>query len=115
MNATPLYGNLKPHERPISDTVLDKWLRARGISRFEFAQTLGCDPKMVGFWADNRSLPSLIYAFKISQATQGGVPPESWLGTELGRRMWSAAGVDWDKLKGQRTAERHRRRSKGTT
>lgn len=81
---------LPRHKRPTAETALSTWLRARGITQYQFARTIGADERAVGFWACNKSLPTLVFAFRIEQATQGGVPVSSWLGTTLGRILWKA-------------------------
>lgn len=101
-NNVPIYSDLPRQKRPVSDTPLAAWLSVNGMSRFAFAREVGCDPNMVQLWANGRCLPSLVYAFKIDRATRGGVPPASWLGTELGRLTWNNTGRDWDRLDQQR-------------
>lgn len=39
-------------------------------------------------------IPELVYAFKIESVTEGGVPPESWLGTELAKMQWQLIHAD---------------------
>lgn len=74
------------------DTPLALWLGEHGISPWEFAKTISADRKSVIGWARGTSIPSLIYAFRIEQATNGGVPAASWLGTKLGMRQWQEFG-----------------------
>lgn len=81
---------LPRHKRPTAETSLSTWLRARGINQYQFARMIGADERAVSFWACNQSLPTLIFAFRIEQVTQGGVPVSSWLGTALGRILWKA-------------------------
>lgn len=42
-------------------------------------------------------IPELVYAFKIEALTEGGVPVESWLGTELAKLQWEHVHSNWDK------------------
>ncbi len=111
--ATPVYGQTDHHKRPKSETVLSTWLRVNGKSRFALAREIGCDPKMVGYWADGRSLPSLIFAFKLERATNGGVPLESWLATEIGRLQWNNNRRNWSRWMEQRREGQRRRRLNG--
>lgn len=94
----PHLAKLVRYKRPGAETPLSVWLRTRGITQYQFAKVIGCSPKAVEWWASNRSMPGLVYAFKIERATQGGVPISSWLGTELGRLMWRGSGQSayWD-------------------
>jgi hypothetical protein len=50
---------------------------------------VGCNPKMVDYWADGRCIPSLPYAFRIESITKGGVSAATWLGTPQGRLLWA--------------------------
>lgn len=59
------------------------------MSQREFARQVGCDYKMARYWANGQAVPTLVYAFKIERATEGGVPVASWLGTELAKLMWN--------------------------
>lgn len=79
------------HTRPHHETILELWLKSHGISKNKFARTLGCNGRMVDYWCAGRALPGLIYAFLIERATEGGVPAETWLGTELGKYHWMQA------------------------
>jgi transcriptional regulator with XRE-family HTH domain len=105
VNPTPFYSEFDRNKRPPSDTLLGTWLKAQGISAFHFARLCGCDPKMVILWASDRSTPSLHYAFKIEQVSEGAVHVSSWLGTALGKARWDAMGADWESLTEQRRAE----------
>lgn len=113
--ATPVYGKTPAHKRPKGDTPLRVWISRTGTSHFALARALGCDPKMIGRWADGRALPGLYYAIELERVTQGGVLVYSWAGTELYTLIKSNNGVDWDKLDDQRKAERQRnwRRQRG--
>lgn len=68
------------------------WLKANSMSRYGLAKVLQCDVKLVKLWSQGRCIPTLVYAFKVEQATKGGVPVSSWLGTPLGREMWNSVG-----------------------
>lgn len=101
--------------RPPSTTALSIWLKANGVSRYEMARRVKADPKQVKTWETGRVLPNLVYAFRIEQATKGGVPASSWLGTPLGRMMWNTIGLDWAKWMAKKAEEdkRNGRRRKG--
>lgn len=113
--ATPVYGKTPAHKRPKGDTPLRVWISRTGTSHFALARAVGCDPKMIGRWADGRALPGLAYALKLERVTQGGVLVHSWAGTDLCQLIMNNTGVDWDALREQRAAERTRnwRRQRG--
>ena len=115
--ATPVYGRTPAHKRPKGDTPLSIWLERTGTTKFTLAKALGCDPKMVGRWADGRALPGLVYAILLERVTQGGVLVYSWEATDLFRLAKNNNGVDWETLNAQRKAERKRnwRRQRGKT
>lgn|SRR3990167_2177681 len=85
----PIYGKLPANKRPISRTLLHFYLENHGISRSAFARKVGCNPNMVDYWADGRCIPDLPYAFMMEKVTEGGVSAGTWLGTEIGRLLWS--------------------------
>src|SRR4051812_9543117 len=89
-----VYG-AKPEHRPINETPLDQWLRARELSRYSFAKKLEVSPRTVILWCNNQMLPDLVNSFRIQQATEGGVTPEMWLGTDLARFLWGKGTSDW--------------------
>lgn len=93
-----VYG-ARPEQRPIADTPLDAWLRARDLSRYSFAKQLQVSPRTVQLWCNNQVLPDLVNSFKIQKATDGGVTPEMWLGTELARFLWEHDRADWAEKK----------------
>lgn len=95
---TSVFGQ-KPEHRPICDSPLDAWLRARDLSRYSFAKKLLVSPRTVQLWCNNQALPDLVNAFKIQRETDGGVTPEMWLGTELARFQWSHERVDAEAVK----------------
>lgn len=78
----------KPHLRPICDTPLDAWLRARSISRQAFSKQMGVSPRTVHLWCNNQVLPDLVNSIRIMQKTEGGVCPEHWTGTDLFKFIW---------------------------
>lgn len=82
-------------------TPLRAWLDATGTSRYALAKELNCDPKLVKRWTEGVAIPHLVYAFKLEQATQGGVPVASWLGTTLGRELWARMGIDFRQWRDQ--------------
>jgi hypothetical protein len=46
---------------------------------------------MVDHWRLGKVMPGLVYAFRIEQATGGGVPVAAWMGTERAKAEWSIA------------------------
>lgn len=99
---TRLYAGVKPADRPPDASPLGVWLTKRGISVYSFARQIEADYKLCRLWATGRAIPGLIYAFKIDQATGGGVAPSMWIGTTIGQLQWRGAGIDWDKWTAQR-------------
>lgn len=101
-----VYGQ-KPEQRPVGDTPLDEWLRARELSRWSFAKQINVTPRTVNLWCNNQALPDLVNSFKIQRATEGGVTPEMWLGTDLAKFLWMRETSDWNKR--TRAARKHNR------
>lgn len=93
-----VYG-ARPEHRPICNTPLDEWLRVRELSRYAFAKQLQVSPRTVILWCNNQVLPDLVNSFKIQKATDGGVTPEMWLGTDLARFLWGHERADWEAKK----------------
>jgi hypothetical protein len=85
----PIYGGVPTNKRPAQRTVLHLWLTSRGVGRDTFAKQLGCNHRMVDYWCDGRCIPGLVYAFAIEKITNGGVPAAAWLGTDIGRMLWT--------------------------
>lgn len=83
-----LMGGKHPYYRPVHPTLLDEWLKSRGIARAEFARLAGCNYKTVTYWCCGQALPDLVFAFIIDKVTSGGVPVSSWLGSEIGKLTW---------------------------
>lgn len=96
-----VYGSL-PHQRPVSDTPLDQWLRARSISRLQFAKTIEVTPRTVHLWCNNQVLPDLVNAFRIQAATDFGVTPDMWMGTELARFLYRHDKADFTNARTQK-------------
>lgn len=79
-------------QRPPQETALSLWLRSRGLTYAQAADLIGCTPEILAMWARGQTIPSLVYAFKVERATQGGVPVASWLGTDIGVAQWHRRG-----------------------
>lgn len=77
------------NKRPQQHTTLHLWCKSHSISRDKFARLIGCSHKNVDYWCDGRTTPTLHFAFMIEKITEGGVPVETWLGTDLGRHLWN--------------------------
>lgn len=77
------------NKRPSQPTILSLWLKSHGISRDKFARQVGCSGKNVDFWCDGKTIPTLHFAFMIEKETEGGVPAETWLGTDIGKHLWT--------------------------
>lgn len=80
------------HKRPQCDTALRQFLDANGLSFRAFAARLGCSWRSIQNWASGQALPNLAYAFRIEEVTGGAVPACSFLGSDLGKAAWIAAG-----------------------
>ncbi len=85
---SPYFG-LAANKRPRSKTLLDLWLKKRGISHNAFSRQVGCNEKLVDFWCDGQVIPSLHYALMVEKVTEGGVSAVTWLGSPLGRALWN--------------------------
>lgn len=96
------HRGLKQSEVPATETLLAAWLKAHKRTAYSIAQMCQCDPTSMTRIVLGKQLPGLILAFRIEQATEGGVPVASWLGTELGRIRWNMPGRNWDRLQQQR-------------
>lgn len=86
--AMPIYGNMAANKRPAQQTMLDLWLKSKGMPRTVFARKVGCNKKMVDYWCEGRVIPTLPYAFMIEKVTKGGVSASIWLGTAVGKAQW---------------------------
>lgn len=76
-------------KRPIERTRLYHWLQEANISYRRFALMVGTTELHVGYWAQGRVVPSIVYAFRVELLTKGGVPASSWLDTTLARSAWN--------------------------
>jgi hypothetical protein len=93
------------------ETPLSKWMRESHVSAYEVAKRARISYKQVCKLRDGESLPSLVSAFRIDQATKGGVPPVAWLATPLGRKAW-AEDHNWERWMEQRREEQKRNRAR---
>ena len=80
------------HKRPQCETPLRQFLDANGLSLRAFAERLGCSWRTVQNWSAGQVVPSLAYAYRIEEVTAGAVPMVSWLGTDIGKATYLAAG-----------------------
>lgn len=62
---------------------LASYLSARGISRREFARSLGVDPSTTSRLARGEMVPSLELAVKIEKLTRGRVKAAYWVSDEF--------------------------------
>jgi transcriptional regulator with XRE-family HTH domain len=83
-------GLVEAYKRPKEMTQLREWLQENNMTMEAFARKMGTNKTHVGWWATGRTLPGLIYAFRIEQVTAGGVPASYWLGTLLGKMQWNS-------------------------
>lgn len=58
-------------------------------------------------WYGAKNVPSLVHAFKLEQATAGGVPAVSWLATKAAQLEWARV-ADPERFAAQRKAARDR-------
>jgi len=111
----PAVRGAPPWTRAAEDTLLLKWLKTQGINFYRFAKLVELRPDRVAYLARGQVLPDLSIAFRIQNATKGGVPASSWLGTTLGRQVWNTNGVRasqyWRKrvTNAKKKAQRHHR------
>lgn len=63
---------------------LDTYLKRTGVSRREFAVSVGLNASTVSRFIRHLASPSLATAFKIERATGGAVPVSSWQRAESG-------------------------------
>lgn len=91
--AVPLYGGTPQSvsTRVGCPTPLDEWLIQNGVASTTLARRIGCHLRMVDHWRLGKVMPGLVYAFRIEQATGGGVPVAAWMGTERAKAEWSIA------------------------
>ncbi len=108
MARNPMMEYVKANDRPIQPTALDFYMKSRGISLFEFGRRLQVDWSAVKSWCNGQALPTLVNAFKIEKFTEGNVPAESWLSTDIGRIQWNTPGRNWDRLEKQRQVAREK-------
>ncbi len=87
---TPLEKELKGRSAGC-DTPLAKWAEARGLTLRQLVKRTGLDHRCLAKVVEGRQMPSLVEAFQVERMTRGGVPVSSWLGTELGQRVWERA------------------------
>lgn len=91
------------------ETPLAKWMRETNTSAYEVARRTKISYKQVCKIRDGESMPTLVSAFRIDQATEGKVAPVLWLGTLLGQKHWVETH-DWEKWQEQRKEEQRRNR-----
>lgn len=60
-------------------------------------------------WAHGRVLPSIVWAARIEEATDGAVPIASWLGTELAKWHRQIIGQQTEEKARQKLLEAQRR------
>ena len=90
-------GRRRPLTRNVERTQLDRWREKHRLSMREAAQVLGVGHATVYHWCSGRSLPTLVMAFHIEEATDGEVLATSWLATTVGK---------YEKLTYEKAAER---------
>lgn len=78
----------------------------------QFARELQVTAKTVTYWCQNQVLPDLVNAFRIAQATEGGVLPEAWMGTDLAKFLFTNAVVDPETAKKAKRASNRREYAK---
>lgn len=78
-----------------TNTLLYEWMcgAGSGYSSRTLAWNIGVTQRALLNVAYGHSMPSLVTAYKIEQVTEGAVPVESWLGTDIGRAQWKELEV----------------------
>lgn len=74
---------------PKGTTPLLEWIGREKKSLSWLSREVGLTHLGLANIAYGKSLPNLVTAFKIEQATAGAVPVASWLGLPLARRLWN--------------------------
>lgn len=72
----------------IEVTLLEEYRVERGLTIDGLARQLGATRNAVRNWLLGSQLPSLPWAFRIDEMTDGEVTPSSWLGTKLGASVY---------------------------
>jgi hypothetical protein len=75
------------------------------VSILSVARKVGVSYWTAWCWHAGRNVPSLVHAFKLEQATGGGVPAVSWLATPAAQLEWNRE-VDHSRFKRQKKASR---------
>lgn len=76
-------------------------------SILEIATKVGVHYWTAHCWYGAKNVPSLVHAFKLEQATAGGVPAVSWLGTTAAQLEWNRR-ADPERFAAQRKAAQKR-------
>lgn len=82
------WGGKIAYKRPTCLTLLRQWLDEKGMTLDAFARLVGCNTNTAKYWRAGQTLPDIVYAFRIDEVTQGGVPVSSWMGTEIAEATW---------------------------
>lgn len=79
--------------QPVEVTLLEEYRVERGLTIDALARQIGATRNAVRNWLLGSQLPSLPWAYRIDEATDGAVPPVSWLGTKLGASVYAEIEV----------------------
>lgn len=97
MSGKPGQNGRRPLSRNVERTAMDYWRERHRLSMREAAQVCGVGPTTMHHWCSGRTLPTLVMAFHIEEATDGEVLATSWLATTVGK---------YEKLTYEKAAER---------
>jgi hypothetical protein len=93
-------------------TALADWMYSNGVSCLSFALKLKCSDSQVTDWMKGYNIPSLVYAFRIDEASDGAVPVSSWLATPFGKWEYENRGMDMEERIRRKQATTARRDAK---
>lgn len=85
MSGKPGQNGRRPISRNVERTTMDHWRERHKLSMREAAQVCGVGPTTMYHWCSGRTLPTLVMAFHVEEATDGEVLATSWLDTTVGR------------------------------
>lgn len=88
------FQNNSPYKRSTTwgringETIFGNWIKHKNFTFGHVASLTGASIRSVKYWAHGQALPSLLFAFKIDQISQGKVPVASWMDTAIAKAKW---------------------------
>lgn len=74
--------------RPVEVTLLEEYRVGRALTIDGLARDIGASRNAVRNWLLGSQLPTIPWAYRIEEVTDGAVPVSSWLGTKLGSSIF---------------------------